>query len=285
MPRRSGLATATTRRERVKPVHVGCSGWNYRSWRGVLYPPGVPASRWLERYAQSFDTVEVNATFYRLISREAVEHWTQVAPASFLFAVKASRYLTHVKRLGDVGAGVARFYERIQPLVDTGRLAVVLWQLPESFHRDDERLARFLAELPAGRHALEVRHPSWFDKQVLALLREHDVALVYGDHPQRPFQSEHATAGFRYVRLHYGARGRRGNYSPAELEAWAQRLHRWRRTRELFVYLNNDWEGFAPRNALWLRKRLQELAEPAGSRRASARPTRRRRLERAARAG
>lgn len=241
-------------------MHVGCSGWNYRDWRGALYPDGVPASRWLECYARSFDTVEVNTTFYRLVSRAAVARWLQQTPPGFVFAVKGSRYLTHIKRLADTREGVARFYERIEPLCESGRLGAVLWQLPESFHRDERVLAGFLRTLPAGRHAFEFRHPSWFTREVLALLREHDAALVLGDHPERPFQSGEATAGWRYVRFHFGARGRRGNYSARELDEWARRVHGWRRTHELLVYFNNDWEGFAPRNALWLRRRLAKLA-------------------------
>jgi uncharacterized protein YecE (DUF72 family) len=244
----------------LKPVRIGCSGWNYRDWRGRLYPVGVPARRWLECYAGRFDTVEVNATFYRLATRAAVEHWVQQTPPGFCFAVKASRYLTHVRRLVDVREGIRRFYEPLAPLRDAGRLGVTLWQLPETFHRDERTLARLLAQLPDGRHALELRHPSWFAPDVLALLREHDVALVLGDHPQRPFQTEETTAGWRYVRFHYGRRGRRGNYSERELEQWAQRIHRWRSTHELFVYFNNDWEGFAPSNAVRLQGLLDRLA-------------------------
>ncbi len=246
----------------LKPVRIGCSGWNYRDWRGGLYPPGVPARRWLERYAQRFDTVEVNATFYRLATRKAVEHWIEQTPPGFCFAVKASRYLTHVKRLVDVADGLRRFYEPLAPLCEAGRLGVTLWQLPESFHRDEPALAALLEQLPRGRHALELRHASWFVPEVLALLRAHDVALVLGDHPQRPFQTDEATAGWRYIRFHYGGRGRRGNYSQRELEQWARRIHRWRSTHELFVYFN-DWEGFAPRNAVQLRRQLERLAEPA----------------------
>lgn len=266
----SDVANGTLERQRlrarapaegtVKAVRVGCSGWNYRDWRGVLYPPGLPASRWLERYAQSFETVEVNTTFYRLIAREAVERWLEQTAAEFHFVVKASRYLTHVKRLGDLEQGVARFYERIEPLRAAGRLDAVLWQLPESFHRDEERLAGFLRMLPDGRHALELRHPSWFVASVLEMLREREVALVQADHPRRPFQLHEPTASWRYVRFHYGARGRRGNYSRSELEAWARRLHEWRATHEVLAYFNNDWEGFAVRNALWLEDRLAQLA-------------------------
>ena len=241
-------------------MRVGCSGWNYKAWRGELYPPGLPASRWLEHYSTLFDTVEVNTTFYRLIGRDAVARWVEQTPAGFMFAVKASRYLTHVRRLRDMADGVARFYERLQPAVQAGRLGPVLWQLPETFHRDDERLASALAELPAGLHAFEFRHPSWFASEVYALLREHDVALVIGDHPSRPFQSFEATAGWRYLRMHYGSRGRRGNYSTRELESWARRIHRWRADGCVYVYFNNDWEGFAPRNARELLRQLRRLA-------------------------
>ncbi len=240
----------------MRPAHVGCSGWNYAAWRGDFYPRGVPARRWLELYAERFDTVEVNATFYRLPKRDAVARWAEQTPERFRFALKASRYLTHVKRLTDLGDGLRRFQERIEPLVEAGKLAVVLWQLPESFHRDEERLANLLEALPDGRHAIEFRHASWFVPGVLAMLRARDVSLVLGDHPDRPFQSDRATAGWRYLRFHYGTRGRRGNYSSKELEEWARRLRRWRSRQELFVYFNNDWEGFAPRNASELKQLL-----------------------------
>jgi uncharacterized protein YecE (DUF72 family) len=240
----------------VKPVRVGCSGWNYQSWRGRLYPLDLPSSHWLERYAERFDTVEVNATFYRLVSRKAVSHWVEQTPPGFLFAVKASRYLTHVKRLSDVADGVARFYDGLQPLLEASRLAAVLWQLPETFHRDDARLASALRLLPNGRHAFEFRHPSWFVPEVYGLLREHGAALVIGDHPDRPFQTHRATADWSYVRLHHGRHGRRGNYSERELRAWAERLDSWRRRRQALVYFNNDWEAFAPRNAVRLKRLL-----------------------------
>jgi uncharacterized protein YecE (DUF72 family) len=238
---------------------VGCSGWNYGHWRGAFYPADLPASRWLEHYARRFDTVEVNTTFYRLIGRDAVAHWIEQTPEVFIFAVKASRYLTHVRRLANIAEGVSRFYERLQPMLDAGRLGPVLWQLPENFHRDDERLASFLSQLPPGRHAFELRHYSWFVDDVYALLREHDAALVIADHPQRRFQTYEATASWRYVRLHEGSRGRRGNYSLRELEAWAERLHDWRAGGPAFVYFNNDWEAFAPRNACKLLQLLDRL--------------------------
>jgi uncharacterized protein YecE (DUF72 family) len=233
----------------VRPVRIGCSGWQYRDWRGVLYPPGVPQSRWLERYAEVFDTVEVNSTFYRLASRDAVARWVQATPPGFVFALKASRYLIHMKKLRDLGQGIANFYERIEPLTATPKLGPVLWQLPEWFRRDDDTLGAALNALPAGRHTFEFRHESWFAPAVYDLLRWHGVALTIGDHPKRPFQALELTADWTYVRFHVGARGRRGNYSRTELAAWADRLRDIAQEVEVLAYFNNDWEGFAVRNA------------------------------------
>jgi uncharacterized protein YecE (DUF72 family) len=238
----------------VKRARVGCSGWNYPHWRGTVYPKGVPARRWLEHYATLFDTVEVNYTFYRLPPRPAVERWVEQTPPGFLFAVKASRFLTHMKRLTDMATGLERFYERIEPLIDASRLGPVLWQLPENFRRDDERLAFALGHLPPGRHCFEFRHPSWFAPQVYALLREHGVALVIADHPERPFQTSELTADWTFIRFHYG--GRNGDYTGRELEEWRRRISAWRARVEVFAYFNNDWEGFAVKNALWLKRHL-----------------------------
>ena len=156
----------------MRPAHVGCSGWNYAEWRGTVYPRKLPRSRWLEHYATLFDTVEVNATFYRLPTTKAVAGWVDQTPDDFRFAVKASRYLTHIRRLRDLGPGLERFYACIEPLVRSPKLGPVLWQLPETFHRDDERLAAALERLPPGRHCFEFRHASWFVDDVYALLRQ-----------------------------------------------------------------------------------------------------------------
>ncbi|HWO82061.1 DUF72 domain-containing protein [Gaiella sp.] len=232
-------------------VRIGCSGWSYQHWKGRFYPGRAPESGWLGLYAETFDTVEVNATFYRLPLRSTVAGWAARTPRTFLFAVKASRYLTHVKRLRDLPAGLARLEERIAPLREADKLGPVLWQLPASFRRDDVRLAETLARLPDGRHAFEFRHPSWFDDDVYALLREHRAALVVADRNGLPEAPWVDTAGWWYVRLHHGRAGRRGNYSPAELERWAERLRG--RSGDAYVYFNNDWEGFAPQNAATLR--------------------------------
>jgi uncharacterized protein YecE (DUF72 family) len=249
----------------VRPFRIGCSGWNYPHWREVVYPKGLPAARWLAHYAQLFDTVEVNTTFYRLPRRESVATWVAETPPGFLFAVKASRYLTHMKRLTDLGTGVERFYERIEPLARSRKLGPVLWQLPESFHRNDERLEATLAHLPEGRHCFEFRHPSWFDAGVYDLLRAHGAALVIGDHPTRPFQAHELTADWTFIRFHYGSRGRGGNYSGRELEEWARRIEEWRERADVYAYFNNDWNGYAVRNGLLLRSLVGDdgqLADP-----------------------
>ncbi len=229
----------------------------YDSWRGRLYPEREPKRRWLSLYAQRFDTVEVNSTFYRLARRDAVAGWVAQTPPDFQFAVKASRYLTHIRRLAGVAEGIARFYEPLTPLMEAGRMGPVLWQLPENFHREDQRLREWLAALPAGRHTIEFRHHSWFAPAVLDALREHGVALTIGDHPSRRFQLTEATASWRFIRFHWGARGRRGNYSVSELDQWARRIAAWRNEHEVYGYFNNDWEGFAPANAHRLVRELE----------------------------
>jgi uncharacterized protein YecE (DUF72 family) len=241
----------------MRPVRIGCSGWSYDDWRDAFYPAGLPRSRWLEHYSRVFTTVEVNNTFYRLPSRDAVAAWAEDTPEGFVFTVKASRFLTHMKRLRDLGTPVERFYERIEPLSEAGKLGPVLWQLPERMHRDDELLSSALQRLPAGRHCFEFRHPSWFDREVCDLLREHGVALVIGDHPQRQFQAHALTADWTLIRFHYGSRGRRGNYSERELREWAAQISELRSRAEVLAYFNNDWEGFAVRNGLRMKRLIE----------------------------
>ena len=230
--------------DRRRIVRIGCSGWNYASWKEPFYE-GRPAREWLASYARHFDTVELNNTFYRLPKKESVTVWERTAPEGFCFAVKVSRYITHVKRLRDLGAPVARFRACIEPL---RKLGPFLWQLPPNFPRDDDRLRATLASLPMGEnHAFEFRHESWFVADVYALLREHGAALVLTG------EREAFTAPWTYVRFHRGVRGRRGNYSESELQEWASRIRSW--SCDVYAYFNNDWEAFAVRNAA----RLKEL--------------------------
>ena len=242
----------------MAPVRIGCSGWIYKSWARDFYPERCPQRRWLEHYATVFDTVEVNSTFYRLPARDAVAAWVERTPDDFVFTIKSSRYLTHMKRLTDMGRGVERLWERLEPVLESPKMGPVLWQLPERFHRDDERLAFALDRLPPGqRHAFEFRHPSWFAPEVLELLRAHRVALVLAHHPERPWQALELTTDFTIVRFHFGARGRRGNYSQTELREWAARIADLRSEVDVLAYFNNDWEAFAVRNGLRLKRLLE----------------------------
>jgi uncharacterized protein YecE (DUF72 family) len=240
----------------VSEIRIGCSGWNYAHWRERIYPKGLPPKRWLAHYATLFDTVEINNTFYRLPKVPAVTGWVEQTPPGFLFAVKMSRYITHIRRLGGLEQGIPLFYSRVAPLARSPKLGPILWQLPPTFKRDDDRLAAVLTALPGGRHCFEFRHPTWYADEVYALLREHGVALVIPDSPKYPFRELELTADWTFVRFHHGRRGRRGNYSETELQEWAEHIAGWRGGDiDVYAYFNNDWEGFAVHNGL----RLKEL--------------------------
>ena len=246
-------------RDSAHVIRIGCSGWNYAHWRhGVFYPERCPPARWLRYYAQFFDTVELNSTFYRLPRTSAVARWVAESPVDFVFAVKVSRYITHTKRLVDTDEHLPLLLGRIEPLLHSPKLGPLLWQLPPTFRRDDERLATALAAFPPTlRHAVEFRHESWFAPDVMAMLRERNVALVIADRPEiASFQTHELSADFTFVRFHHGSRGLRGNYSERELDEWAERIRGWSERGDVFAYFNNDWEGFAPRNALRLRELL-----------------------------
>jgi uncharacterized protein YecE (DUF72 family) len=235
-------------------LRIGCSGWNYAHWRhGVFYPPRLAQREWLRYYAEHFDTVEINTSFYRLPKEEFVARWVAESPPGFTFAVKVSRYITHVKRLLEVERHLPLLYERIRSLLSSDKMGPLLWQLPPTFKADLDRLANCLEQLPRGeRHAFEFRHPSWFTEETYTLLREHGVALVIGDRPEvHAFQAWELTADFTFVRFHAGTRGRNGNYSHRELEEWAERLRGWAQEADVFAYFNNDWEGYAIENALY----------------------------------
>ena len=242
-------------------IRIGCSGWNYPHWRGgAVYPKGCPPSRWLATYAEWFDTVEVNATFYRLTKPHVVQGWIEQSPDDFIFTIKGSRYLTHMKRLLEREQGLKRFYDSIEPLIGHAKMGPVLWQLPPDFKRDDGRLRAWLDVLettPTERHTVEFRHETWYVEPVFELLRERGVALAVGDRPDLPQPPTlEPTADFAFIRFHYGARGRRGNYSDSEIAEWAERIAALAAEVDVFAYYNNDWEGFAVANGKRLRRLL-----------------------------
>lgn len=235
-------------------LRIGTSGWTYRHWRGVFYPERLPQRRWLEFYAQHFDTVEINFSFYRLPKRETFEAWRARSGPDFRFAVKGSRFITHVRRLAEAEQHVGLFFERLEGLGE--RAGPVLWQLPPDFRRDDQRLEGFLAALPmAYRHSLEFRHESWLAEPVFERLAARRVALCIPDSPGLP-QALRLTADWTYLRFHYGARG--GDYTDEQLDLWAERIRGFRaRGVGVWAYFNNDWGGYAIKNARALRERLE----------------------------
>jgi uncharacterized protein YecE (DUF72 family) len=230
---------------RVISFRVGCSGWQYKHWKGDFYPAELAQRQWLEYYARYFNTVEVNNSFYRLPTEGVFESWRARTPASFVFAVKASRFLTHMKKLKDPEEPVERLFSRAVEL--RGKLGPILYQLPKQMPKNVERLAAFLAVLPPRiKHAIEFRDPSWYDDEVMELLRRRNVALCLHDMPGSA-TGRAVTARFTYVRFH-GSTGRyNGAYPPDALEEWAD----WLVTSNVpgFVYFNNDIGGHAPRDA------------------------------------
>ncbi len=237
----------------------------YRHWRGVLYPEGLAQRAWLVRYASVFDTVEMNATFYRLPSPESVERWRESVPPTFTFAVKGSRYLTHMKRLLDADEGLRRFYGPISRF--GAKLGPVLWQLPAHVKPDPERLDRFLAGLPRGRHAVEFRDAGWYTEETCAVLDRHGAAFCEHDLVRRA--PPRLTGGFRYVRFHGHTGKYSGRYGAAALRPYAaDYLASARRGEDVFVYFNNDVGGHAVRDALDLLALLGEARPPLGGDRA-----------------
>ncbi len=231
---------------------IGTSGWHYDHWRGRFYPERLPKGDWLEFYARHFTTVELNNSFYRLPSEGALANWRDLAPAGFTFAVKVSRFITHIKRLKNCGEAVANFITRARILGD--KLGPLLYQLPPNLHRNDSLLDSFLSGLPEGmEHVVEFRHQSWLEDEVLAILRKHKVGLCVFDMPSLPCPLL-ATADFAYIRFHGSSSLYSSCYSDEELACWARRLAGLApHLRAVYVYFNNDAEGFAVRNALTLR--------------------------------
>lgn len=236
-------------------IRIGCSGWQYQHWRGDFYPAELPASRWLEYYAERFDTVEVNNTFYRLPEASTFASWGRRAPRGFLYAVKASRYLTHMKKLNDPQDPLRLFFTRATRL---GRsFGPVLYQLPPRWPLNLERLQTFLEALPKRRrHAIEFRDPSWYAPEALSLLDRHGVALCLHD-MQGSASGKRAVGPFVYVRFH-GTTTYGGRYSDATLDEWARWLGACAaRGRAVYAYFNNDTGGHAPRDAMRLRDRIR----------------------------
>jgi uncharacterized protein YecE (DUF72 family) len=244
-------------------VHIGTSGWHYKHWKGPFYPADLPASKMLRWYVERFDTVEINNSFYRLPAPTALEGWCRETPSNFCFAVKASRFITHNKKLRDPKQTVKKFMTVIEKL--ERRLGPILFQLPPSWRVNVERLEEFIAALPpAHRYAFEFRHESWNTPQVYDVLRRHNTGFCI--YELAGFQSPlEITADFTYVRLHGPGNKYQGDYSRETLGTWARRIAEWQKNlRHIFVYFDNDQAGFAPKNALELKSLVAEksISEP-----------------------
>jgi uncharacterized protein YecE (DUF72 family) len=287
----------------VGEIRIGTSGWRYPPWRGAFYPAGLPQRRELEYLSRAVTSIEINGSFYSLQRPENYRAWAAETPDDFVFSVKGPRFITHMKQLRDVETPLANFFA--SGVLALGRkLGPVLWQLPPRMRYDRGRVAPFLDQLPRGtaaaaalaekhderldgraltstdvdrplRHAMEVRHPSFADASFVALLREHDVALVVADTAGTWPRLEDMTAGFAYVRLHGDEELYTSGYSDAALEVWAARIRSWHAGespvgeftvappvaplpvgRDVFVYFDNDVKVHAPRDAIALARKL-----------------------------
>lgn len=235
-------------------IRIGTSGFSYEHWRGVFYPEQLPRPQWLNYYCARFDTLELDNPFYRLPSRATVRDWAVRAPAGFIYSVKASRYITHLKKLNDVVEPLARMLEHYRLLGD--KLGPILFQFPPNWRRNTPRLQSLLDRLPSSlAFAFEFRHGSWLHEETYAALAAAGAALCVADSPSYP-RSVRITAPFTFIRMHGGTVLYGSEYSDEELQQWAARISGFAESgTDVFVYFNNDADGFAITNA----RRLKEL--------------------------
>jgi uncharacterized protein YecE (DUF72 family) len=239
----------------VGEIWIGTSGWHYKHWKGNFYPPLLPASGMLAYYIQHFDTVELNNSFYRLPAKTSLSAWRDTTPRHFHFAVKGSRFLTHMKKLNNAEDGLKRFLDAVDVL--SPKLGCILFQLPPNWEIHLDRLAAFLELLPRDRRwVFEFRNPTWDTIQTYDLLAKHNAGYCIFDLNGylSPIQ---VTSDFAYIRLHGPGGKYQGSYSDAALAAWAKKIDAWRkRLSAVYVYFDNDDSGYAPRNALRLKTLL-----------------------------
>ncbi len=237
-------------------VQIGTSGWSYKHWKGPFYPEDIPDRKMLPFYFQHFRTVEINSSFYRLPLLKTFENWRNSSPRDFVFSVKASRYITHVKRLSEPAEPVERFFERVSGLGD--KTGPILFQLPPGLKMNPDKLDAFLRQLPRGyRYAFEFRNASWFHPETYSMLARHGSAFCIYELGGRASPLE-VTADFIYVRLHGPDGPYQGSYSKESLSQWGLHFDRWTgESRDVYCYFDNDQNGYAARNA----SELQELMD------------------------
>jgi uncharacterized protein YecE (DUF72 family) len=236
-------------------IRIGTSGWHYEDWSGRFYPADLPKKKWFDYYSKHFDTVEVNNTFYHLPKEKTFENWRKQAPKNFLFTVKASRYITHIKRLKEPQEPLERFFERANLLQK--HLGPVLYQLPPSFHKDLARLKSFLQALPKKRVAIfEFRHESWFCEDTYNLLKNFNAAFCIHDLVGIPTPRV-ITNDVIYIRFHGPTGKYAGNYSKSALQNWAKWIKdNLKGKKAVYAYFNNDYNAYAISNAKTLREQF-----------------------------
>ena len=237
-------------------IRIGTSGWSYDHWRGTFYPPGTRPQDYLNVYAGRFDSVEINRTFYKLPTPATMAVWRAQSPPDFIFAAKASRYLTHRKKLKDPEEPIERLLNCVETLQE--KLGPVLFQLPPRWLANADRLERVLQELPNGhRYAFEFRDPSWHDDRILKLLARRRTAFCIFDLAGKPSPVE-VTADFVYIRLHGPGGPYQGSYDGRTLSGWARRIRRWSEAgRDVYCYFDNDEKAYAPHDALRLKAMVE----------------------------
>ena len=232
-------------------LYCGACGWNYRHWKGVFYPEELRAPQWLAHYATAFDTVEINFSFYRLPERKTFERWRRETPDGFVFAVKASRYLTHIKKLSEPEEPLSRILTNSEGLAE--KRGPILFQFPPNWRIDLERLEAFLRLLPPDvRAAFEFRNDTWHREELWSLLARRGAAYCMMDSPGLPLHAK-TTAPFSYIRMHDGGEATHGKYTKKALSVWAKRIEEMLATGDVYIYFNNDFHGYAVKNALDLR--------------------------------
>ncbi len=242
---------------RQKKVHIGTSGWHYDHWEGVFYPEGMDKQDYLEYYSKRFHTAEINNTFYQVPQKKTLMHWGEVVPPRFIFSVKASRYITHMKKLKDSQQPVSKFLKQVEVLRD--KLGPILFQLPPRWNVNLERLETFLKVLPSDfRYTFEFRDPSWCDERVYSLLSERGAAFCIYDFDRRQSPKE-VTAEFAYIRLHGPDGPYKGQYDKQTLSGWAGAVSSWvRKKKEVYCYFDNDQAGYAAQDAANLNRMLKK---------------------------
>lgn len=235
-------------------IHIGTSGWNYRHWRGTFYPEDMPQKKWLEYYVERFGTVEINNSFYQLPSEQTFKNWQETVPDDFLFSVKASRYITHMKKLKDPEQGLENFIPRVKSLGK--KLGPILFQLPPHWSFNPERLQAFLQALPQdNKYTFEFRDPSWFESQTYEILAKHNAAFCIYE-IKGELSPKEVTADFIYIRLH-GPKQQAytGQYDQKTLVGWAGAFSAWlKNNKEIYCYFDNDENGYAAQDALRLKQ-------------------------------